>query len=155
MTAAIMALSIGAVLGVPGLSGFVGQSLIVMGAFVWRPLATLAVGASALLVTHSLFGAFGRLFLGTPEDEPSLSPKEGELSLRDRTLLIPLVALMVVIGFYPKPFLDRMRPAAARLIERPSPNEGPVVAAPTPAPAQPPVAAPTPAIPDQGAEEKK
>lgn len=111
--AAIMALSIGAFVGIPGLSGFVGESLIVMGSFVVRPATLLVVGLSLLLVTYSLFGVFRRVFLGPPADEAF---DEANLPARERGQLVPLVLVMLLLGFYPRPILDLIRPAAAQLL---------------------------------------
>jgi NADH-quinone oxidoreductase subunit M len=54
-----------------------------------------------------------------------------DLNAREIGLLAPLVVLIIVLGFYPKPVLDRMQPAAERVIElakasRLAPQYGPV-----------------------------
>jgi NADH-quinone oxidoreductase subunit M len=135
--AAVMGLAIGAFVGVPGMSGFVGQSLIAMGGYSRNALVLLAVGASSLLVAYSLFGAFRRLFLGEPE--AAQAKGAGELTNSERIFLIPLVGLIVLLGFFPKPFLDWVRPTAAALVARtteapaPAAEAAPVESQPTPA----------------------
>jgi NADH-quinone oxidoreductase subunit M len=144
--AAVMALAIGGFLGVPGLGGFVGQSLIVMGSFTAHPTALLGVGAGFLLITYSLFGVFRQLFLGASDrGQERRSGAEAELTSRERGFMIPLVVLMMAIGFYPKPFLDWVRPTALHLIS----GQGAVSAEPAPvAPAVQPLPSPVPETPE-------
>jgi len=144
--AGVMALSVGAFLGVPGLSGFVGQSLVVLGAFASRPITLLLVGVSFLLVTFSLFGVFERVFLGRLGEAAKVSPRESELPARERLLLMPLVLAMLLLGFYPKPFLDRIRPEAGNLIHE-APAAVGVSTAPGPAASPVPSVAPSPTQP--------
>jgi NADH-quinone oxidoreductase subunit M len=140
--AVVMGLAIGAFVGAPGMSGFVGQSLIAMGGYARAPAVLVAIGISSLLIAYSLFGVFRRLFLGEPQTADR--PSSGELTARERIYLIPLVALIVILGFYPKPFLDWVRPTAASLVSRPSAQDA---ASPAVEPEQepPPSAPPSPA----------
>ncbi|MFN7685744.1 MAG: NADH-quinone oxidoreductase subunit M [Oligoflexia bacterium] len=133
--AAVMGLSICSFVGFPGLSGFVGQSLIVMGGYDAHPGALVVVGLSSLLVAYSLFGIFRQLFLAqTPESALAELPAEIELSKGERAFLVPLVAMMVLLGFYPKPFLDWIRPTATALVARgaaPTAQSAPAIQAPS------------------------
>lgn len=138
--AAVMALSIGAFVGLPGLSGFVGQSLVVMGSFVSRPATLPAVGAGLLLVIYSLFGVFRKVFLG----QATAAGDEQAFPARERVQLLPLVLLMLLLGFYPRPILDLIRPAAARLVAGHAPATE-AVPEPPPAPAAIPLPPPAPA----------
>lgn len=146
--AAVMALALGGFLGLPGLGGFVGQSLIVMGSFTTHPVSLFGVGAGFMLVTYSLFGVFKQIFLGPDRGFERKSSTEAELTARERGFLVPLLVLLVLIGFYPKPFLDWVRPAAVALIAGKSEVK--------PAPAAAAVPAPSPsAAPAEGNEPKK
>jgi NADH-quinone oxidoreductase subunit M len=97
-----------AALGLPGLCLFVGQFLIVVGAFSagetgpwarfgWRSTSVLACGAIVLTAVASL-GAFGKIFFGTPR-QPRQTLKD--LDQRELSLFIPLAVCMVLLGVIP------------------------------------------------------
>jgi len=99
--------------GLPGLNGFVGEFLILIGSFGparwWTVIATVGVVLAALY----LLWAYQRVFHGEP-DEASSSFKE--ITIREGLLMSVFVAIIVVSGIYPKPILDRIEPSVAALI---------------------------------------
>jgi NADH-quinone oxidoreductase subunit M len=100
-------------IALPGLNGFVGEFLILIGSFVtarwWAVAATLGVILAALY----LLWAYQRVFHGEPtEDNTSFS----ELQWREGLVLLPIIAIIVFIGVYPKPMLDRIQPSVTKLI---------------------------------------
>jgi NADH-quinone oxidoreductase subunit M len=117
----VMALSLSTLVGVPGLSGFIGQGLVLMGSYSSSPWIIIPMGISLLLLTTCLFGAYRVLFLGG--DSGSESPSSDELTTREKGYLLPLVVLMVVFGLYPKPVLDVIRPTAEDLLAKVAPGE--------------------------------
>ena len=100
--------------GLPGLNGFVGEFLILIGSFGparwWTVVATVGVVLAALY----LLWAYQRVFHGEP-DEANSSFKE--LTLREGLLMSVFLAIIVVSGIYPKPILDRIEPSVVALIE--------------------------------------
>ena len=90
--------------GLPGTSGFVGEFLTLLAAFkanTWVAiLATLGVILSA---AYALY-LYRRVIFGALE-KPSLKSMQ-DLSLREITILAPLVLLTILYGFYPAPILD-------------------------------------------------
>jgi NADH-quinone oxidoreductase subunit M len=100
-------------IGLPGLNGFVGEFLILVGSFLtlrwWAVVAVLGVILAALY----LLWAYQRVFHGTP-DEANASVKD--LSFSEGMVLAPMIALIIVMGVYPRPFLERIEPAVDRLI---------------------------------------
>jgi NADH-quinone oxidoreductase subunit M len=115
-------------IGLPGLNGFVGEFLILIGSFLtlrwWAVVAVVGVILAALY----LLWAYQRVFHGTP-DEANASIRD--LKFTEGLVLAPLVVLIVVMGVYPKPFLDRIEPAVDQLIahvEANSDYEEPAVA---------------------------
>ena len=90
--------------GLPGTSGFVGEFLTLLAAFkanTWVAiLATLGVILSA---AYALY-LYRRVIFGALE-KPSLKSMQ-DLSLREITILAPLVLLTILYGFYPAPVLD-------------------------------------------------
>ena len=99
--------------GLPGLNGFVGEFLILIGSFGparwWTVVATVGVVLAALY----LLWAYQRVFHGEP-DEANSSFKE--ITIREGLLMSVFVAIIVVSGIYPKPVLDRIEPSVAALI---------------------------------------
>ena len=100
-------------IGLPGLNGFNGEFLILLGGFQaarwWTVVAVLGVILAALY----LLWAYQRVFHGTPTgdnaDMPELRPSEG-------LVLLPLLFLIVFMGVYPKPMLERIEPSVERLV---------------------------------------
>jgi NADH-quinone oxidoreductase subunit M len=101
--------------GLPGLNGFVGEFLILIGTFIthrwWAVVATTGV----ILAAVYLLWAYQRVFHGEPEGENRSFP---ELRWREGAVLAPVLALIVFLGVYPKPVLDRMAPSVKALVTR-------------------------------------
>jgi NADH-quinone oxidoreductase subunit M len=102
--------------GLPGLNGFVGEYLILLGAFQAAPLW------SVLGVTGVIFGAVyllvatRRLLFGPVVHAENERLKD--LDLREIALMVPLVVLIVWIGVTPRPFMQRSAPALDAIVER-------------------------------------
>lgn len=115
-------------LGLPLLNGFVGEFLILVGTFVthrwWAVVGALGVILAALY----LLWAYQRVFHGEPQGENATIP---DLDWKERAVMVPLLLLIVLLGVYPKPVIDRIEPAVDRLIahvEEHSDFEQPAVA---------------------------
>jgi NADH-quinone oxidoreductase subunit M len=94
-----------ATLGLPGLNGFAGEYLIMLGTYArsW-PLLLVAAFGAVLAAWYTL-----RFFQGTMAGPPSQTAGEGptaELSATDLWVLVPLAALAVMIGVYPAPLIS-------------------------------------------------
>ncbi len=101
-------------IGLPGLNGFVGEFLILLGAFRADPYT------AALAVTGVIFGAaymlwmFKRVMFG-PLDEQK-NGKLKDMSGRELAVILPLIALIFIMGVYPRPFLETMDASVARIV---------------------------------------
>ena len=114
-------------MGLPGLNGFIGEFLILVGAFkanyLWAAFAVsgIVLGAAYMLWLYqrTMFGA-----LENPKNAalPDLSPRE-------MTTLVPIVIMCFWIGLYPSPFLSRMEASVNFILARIH-NEQPVAAQP-------------------------
>jgi NADH-quinone oxidoreductase subunit M len=118
-------------IGLPTLNGFIGEFLILIGAFAhnwwWALFATsgIVLGAAYMLWMYQ------RVFFGELSNEKNKGLKD--LNLREQWTIIPLIILAFWIGLYPKPFLDRMAPTVDRVLERVAaagPEAGRPIAAP-------------------------
>jgi NADH-quinone oxidoreductase subunit M len=103
-------------LGLPGLNGFVGEFLILLGTFFTYRWWVVPAAFGVVLAAIYLLWAYQRVFHGEPVvEENRLLP---DLNLREVAMLAPVVALIVLIGVYPKPFLDRIEPSAERVVQQ-------------------------------------
>jgi NADH-quinone oxidoreductase subunit M len=100
-------------IGVPGLNGFVGEYLILIGSFLTARWWTVAAAAGVILAALYLLWAYQRVFHGEVDDENRSFP---ELKLREGLVMAVFIGLIVFIGIYPKPLLDRIEPSVDRLI---------------------------------------
>jgi NADH-quinone oxidoreductase subunit M len=103
-------------IGLPGTNGFVGEFLVLLGAFPTYPVATALATTGVIIAAAYLLWALQRV-LFNPLDKHE-NEKLTDLTPRELAVLIPLLACIVWIGVYPKPFLTRMEPAARQLIEQ-------------------------------------
>lgn len=109
----IAAIYIASILGIPGLVGFVGSSLLFIGQFSIHPF--LVVGASFVLIllTGFLFQTYRKLFLGVDQPGEVMAP----VTFREAAYFFPLVLLMVLAGVMPEPLLEIVRPTVNLLLQ--------------------------------------
>ena len=113
--AAILTLVSLSSIGLPGTNGFIGEFLVLVGAFATHPIAAAAATVGVIVAAMYLLRALQRVIfnpLDTPENE-----RLTDLTLREILVLAPLLVCIVWIGVYPKPILDRMEPSARRFVE--------------------------------------
>ncbi len=107
-------------IALPGTNGFVGEFLVLIGSFRTYPIATALATTGVIVAAAYLLTALQRVIynpLANPENE-----KLTDLTPREITVLVPLVVLILWIGIYPKPFLERMEPSSRALIEQLRPS---------------------------------
>jgi len=100
-------------IGLPGLNGFVGEYLILIGSFATRQWWAVVAAAGVIVAAVYLLWAYQRVFHGTPDEANASTP---EMSWREGLVMAPLLAAIVFLGVYPKPVLERIEPAVDRLI---------------------------------------
>jgi NADH-quinone oxidoreductase subunit M len=114
-------------IGLPFLNGFVGEFLIMLG--MWKStilsstngwnynyIATMLAGTGVIFAAVYLLWMVQRVFFGKVTNPKNKRLKD--LSWRELGLIAPLLFLMVFMGVYPKPFLDRSRKAVVAIQER-------------------------------------
>jgi NADH-quinone oxidoreductase subunit M len=102
-------------IGVPGLNGFVGEFLILTGSFLTARWWTVVAAFGVILAALYLLWAYQRVFHGEPDEE---NQKFAELKVKEGLVLLPFLGLIVFMGVYPKPVLDRIEPSIDALITR-------------------------------------
>jgi NADH-quinone oxidoreductase subunit M len=117
--------------GLPGLNNFVGEFLVILGTFaVNHTFAVLAASAVVFAAIYLLW-SYQRMAFGPMTNESFRHLPD--LGLREAVVLAPILALLLVLGVYPKPVTDRIDPATAAVIERVGPEHptdiGPAVQA--------------------------
>jgi len=114
--ATLFAITMLSSIGLPGLNGFIGEFLILVGAFkvswVW---AVFAVTGIVLGAAYMLW-LFQRTMFGTVVHESNKGLLD--LNLREAMTLIPLVIMFFWIGLYPAPFLKAMEPSVQKVVAR-------------------------------------
>ena len=100
-------------IGLPGLNGFVGEFLVLIGSFGPHRWWAVAATTGVVLAAVYLLWAYQRVFHGVPEGD---NAKMLDLNLREKLVLAPLLLLIVGMGVYPKPILDRINPSVDQLI---------------------------------------
>jgi NADH-quinone oxidoreductase subunit M len=111
-------------IGLPGTNGFVGEFLVLLGAFdKWTPLAVAAAAGVVLGAAYMLW-MVQRVFFG-PLKHPE---NEGlpDVTVREWAYLLPIVALVFWIGFYPRAILDKMEPSLNQWVQAVSVSHAPI-----------------------------
>lgn len=111
----LFAVTMFASIGLPGLSGFVAEFLVLVGSFTRFPAATAIAATVAIFGAAYLLRVMQGIFFG--RERAGGWPGVHDLELREVLVLAPLVAVMLWIGVYPRPILDRTRAASERYVE--------------------------------------
>jgi len=92
-----------AALGLPGLSSFISEALVLVGSFQQYKIITITATTGIILTAAYFLWTMQRVFLGPLKEEYA---GLAEISLREAFTLTPLALIVVVLGFYPMPVLD-------------------------------------------------
>lgn len=108
--------------GLPGTNGFVGEFLVLIGSFEselrWY---TIIATSGVILSAVYMLWMFQRVMFGelTNPKNQTLTDLNG----REIAIMVPLIALIFIMGLYPKPFIDKMDPAIQKLIAQTKQNQ--------------------------------
>jgi len=108
-------------IGLPFLNGFVGEFLIMLGAWTsaavqhaW--IVTMLAGTGVIWAAVYMLWMLQRVVFGTKTSE--VNATLSDLNWREAALVLPLLFLMFFMGVYPSPFLNRSRDAIEATRER-------------------------------------
>ena len=97
--------------GLPGTSGFVGEFFIILGALKFNILVGVLAGTAVIVGVCYMLWMFQRVFFeksnAKTEQFRDLTPAEG-------FALLPIIVLILLMGIYPHPFLQKIEPSTAR-----------------------------------------
>jgi NADH-quinone oxidoreductase subunit M len=106
--------------GLPGLNGFVGEFLILLGAFksgfLGSRVFSIVAATGVILAAVYLLWSYQRVFFGKLEKPENASLRD--LNLREWAVLVPIVIFIVWIGLYPQTFLEKSALSSKQIIEQ-------------------------------------
>lgn len=102
-------------LSLPGLSTFVSEIMVFLGAFGRYPVAAVVSAVVVVLAALYVLLTYQRIFTGPVRPELA---EVRDLSARERWVVAPLVVALLVLGFVPGPALDLVRDPAAVTLEQ-------------------------------------
>jgi NADH-quinone oxidoreductase subunit M len=103
-------------IGLPGLNGFVGEFLALLGAFQAMPSLAVIGALGVILAAVYMLWMYQRVMFGEVTNEANRHLSD--LHLREVVVLVPIVLVIVWIGMYPQPFLKRMEASTRAIGER-------------------------------------
>ena len=103
-----------AAIGLPGTSGFVGEFMVLVGAFQSNTWVAVLALTGVILGAAYMLWLYRRVIFGemTREDLKSIT----DLNWRETGIFVPLVSLALVLGLYPEPFLEILHVSVENLI---------------------------------------
>ncbi|MCC7123757.1 MAG: NADH-quinone oxidoreductase subunit M [Acidobacteria bacterium] len=115
LTAAFLIITLSSI-GLPGMNGFVGEFLIMLGTFKWDPRFVYGAGLGVILSAVYMLWMFQRVFYGPVTDDHNRHLPD--LSVREWSIIGPLAAMAIFMGVFPNVFLKPMEPAVQRIVQR-------------------------------------
>jgi NADH-quinone oxidoreductase subunit M len=110
----ILCFAVLASLGLPGLSGFAAEFLVLAGAFEWSRAMAFAAVPGTLLTAAYLLWMFQRVATGAL---PGRFEGLADIDRRERWTLYPLMVIITAVGFYPSLFLDLVRDSVLAVLK--------------------------------------
>ena len=95
-------------LGLPGLNNFIGEFMVIIGTFVENNVFGAIAATGALLAAIYLLWPFQRIFYGPLNEAHAGHP---DMNKREWSYMIPVLALMLVLGLFPNLLLDSINPS--------------------------------------------
>jgi NADH-quinone oxidoreductase subunit M len=102
-------------LGLPGLNNFVGEFLVIVGTFAENRLYGVLAAVAVVLAAIYLLWSYQRVMHG-----PAPAEHEGhaDLGIREKAILVPIVAAIVAFGVFPRLLLDTIEPASQQVVRQ-------------------------------------
>jgi NADH-quinone oxidoreductase subunit M len=100
-------------IGLPGTNGFIGEFLIILGAFTKSKIFGVLAATGIILGAGYMLWLYQRIFFQKRDKDLAVP----DLDLREFVILLPLIILVFWIGIYPETFMDFMHVSVDHLIE--------------------------------------
>ena len=102
-----------ATLSLPGLAPFISEFLVLLGTFTRYQVAAIAAASALVLSAIYILWTYQRMMTGPVKPD---TERLRDLVPREIIVVAPLIALLVVLGVYPKPVLDVINPAVSHTL---------------------------------------
>jgi NADH-quinone oxidoreductase subunit M len=123
--AAIFGLFTFASIGLPGLSGFIGEFLVVLGSFQYSGWVAAATMLVVIISAVYMLWMFQRVFFAVPSDWMRRAwPSLTDMGRNEWLSLAPLILLVVGLGVFPGPVLDAISAPVQRILEAVNASQG-------------------------------
>jgi NADH-quinone oxidoreductase subunit M len=106
-------------IGLPGLSGFISEFLVLIGSFQTHPWWAVVASLGVIVAALYLLWAYQRVFHGEVDDA---NASVADATTRERLLLVPVIALVVVLGVYPSLLTRTISPATTAVVAHATPQ---------------------------------
>jgi len=120
----IMSIAFFAAIGLPGLSGFISEALVFLGAFKTYPVLTMISGLGIVLGAGYMLWALQKVFFGKlpekwagPWDPTGKKYKTDDINGLEFAALVPLAVVIIFLGINPNPIIGMMTSSVNHLIE--------------------------------------
>jgi NADH-quinone oxidoreductase subunit M len=115
LTAVFLIITLSSI-GLPSLNGFIGEFLVLLGAFLWDPRFAAVAASGVILSAVYMLWMVQRVYYGEVTNEenkhlPDLTPREW-------VVITPVVVMAIVMGLFPTLFLAPTAPAIDKLVQR-------------------------------------
>ncbi len=110
-------------IGLPGLNGFVGEALVLVGSFARNRIYGAVAALGMILGAVYMLWMYQRVFLGKLSNPANAEMKD--IGWREKLILLPILLAMLWIGVYSSPLLRRMAPSLQRVQDRIENARGP------------------------------
>jgi NADH-quinone oxidoreductase subunit M len=102
-------------LALPGMSSFISEFLVLVGTYVRYPAVAVIATLGIVLAALYILLTYQTMFTGPAKE---YAAGWSDMNAREAWVIAPLVAVIVVLGFYPKPLLDVINPAISRTMQQ-------------------------------------
>jgi len=100
-------------LALPGMSSFISEFLVLAGSYAVNPTATIIATFGIVLAAVYILWLYQRMMTGIPSQE--VEEAVTEISMRELIAVVPLLAIMIVLGFVPQVALNVINPAVEQV----------------------------------------
>jgi NADH-quinone oxidoreductase subunit M len=103
-------------IALPGMNGFVGEFLVLLGSWQWRPVLTLVAATGVILSAVYMLWMFQRVNYGPVTNDKNRALPD--LSAREWTMMVPTIAMAIFMGVFPSLFLRPTEASVVKVIDR-------------------------------------
>jgi len=108
----LMTIAFFAALGLPGLSAFISEVLVLLGAWQYNQVLTIIAASAVVLTAGYMLWMLQRVWLGPVNPKYATMP---DVNFREMVTLVPLAIIVMILGVYPHAVLDLINPSLIAL----------------------------------------